>query len=77
MYSGKKPLRIQGMTVDSYKKMVKLEAENEALHKAREEAERKNQKDAVIPEVGSGSRRTETDVSAVRSAERDPGQAFS
>ena len=38
----------QGMTVDSYKKMVKLEAENEALHKAREEAERKNQKDAVF-----------------------------
>ena len=38
----------QGMTVDSYKKMVKLEAENEALHKAREEAERKNQKDTVI-----------------------------
>ena len=37
----------QGMTVDSYKKMVKLEAENEALHKAREDAERKNQKDAV------------------------------
>ena len=36
------------MTVDSYKKMVKLEAENEALHKAREEAERKNQKDAVF-----------------------------
>lgn len=25
----------QGMTVDSYKKMVKLEAENEALHKAK------------------------------------------
>ena len=38
----------QGMTVDSYKKMVKLEAENEAFHKAREEAERKNQKDAVF-----------------------------
>lgn len=38
----------QGMTVDSYKKMVKLEVENEALHKAREEAERKNQKDAVF-----------------------------
>lgn len=38
----------QGMTVDGYKKMVKLEAENEALHKAREEAERKNQKDAVF-----------------------------
>lgn len=38
----------RGMTVDSYKKMVKLEAENEALHKAREEAERKNQKDAVF-----------------------------
>lgn len=38
----------QGMTVDSYKKMMKLEAENEALHKAREEAERKNQKDAVF-----------------------------
>ena len=38
----------QGMTVDSYKKMAKLEAENEALHKAREEAERKNQKDAVF-----------------------------
>lgn len=38
----------QGMTVDSYKKMVKLEAENEALHKAREEAERKNRKDAVF-----------------------------
>ena len=38
----------QGMTVDSYKKMVKLEAENEALHKAREEAERKSQKDAVF-----------------------------
>ena len=38
----------QGMTVNSYKKMVKLEAENEALHKAREEAERKNQKDAVF-----------------------------
>ena len=38
----------QGMTEDSYKKMVKLEAENEALHKAREEAERKNQKDAVF-----------------------------
>ena len=38
----------QGMTVDSYKKMVKLEAENEALHRAREEAERKNQKDAVF-----------------------------
>lgn len=38
----------QGMTVDSYKKMVKLETENEALHKAREEAERKNQKDAVF-----------------------------
>lgn len=38
----------QGMAVDSYKKMVKLEVENEALHKAREEAERKNQKDAVF-----------------------------
>lgn len=38
----------QGMTVDSYKKMAKLEVENEALHKAREEAERKNQKDAVF-----------------------------
>lgn len=38
----------QGMTADSYKKMVKLEVENEALHKAREEAERKNQKDAVF-----------------------------
>ena len=38
----------QGMTVDSYKKMVKLETENEALHKAIEEAERKNQKDAVF-----------------------------
>ena len=38
----------QGMTVDSYKKMMKLEVENESLHKAREEAERKNQKDAVF-----------------------------
>lgn len=38
----------QGMTVDSYKKMMKLEAENESFRKAKEEAERKNQRDAVF-----------------------------
>lgn len=38
----------QGMAVDSYKKMMKLEVENESFRKAKEEAERKNQRDAVF-----------------------------
>lgn len=38
----------QGMAVDSYKKMMKLEVENESFRKAKEEAERKNQRDSVF-----------------------------